>query len=138
MTTETEIITFFSHTMLSSFCLCGRVSHANMLVGHRTFIAPWLTVSYTLHSRTWQDARAYLDASGEAQFDLVVAAETLQYLGPLEGVFAGGFKVLKPGGYFAFTVDRRESEDESEGGEEVEGVRNDQVGWRCRCCMRWM
>lgn len=70
--------------------------------------------------------RAYLAASEEHQFDLVVAAETLQYLGPLETVAADAFKVLKPGGYFSFTVDRRRTKEEEEG-EEQEG-RDEQVG----------
>lgn len=59
-------------------------------------------------------------ASEARQFDLVVAAETLQYLGPVEGVFADAFKALKPGGYFSFTVDRREVEGEG-GDHEEEG-----------------
>lgn len=62
--------------------------------------------------------RAFLAASEARQFDLVVAAETLQYLGPVESVFADAFKVLKPGGYFSFTVDRREVEGEGDHGEE--------------------
>ena len=69
---------------------------------------------------TGQDVRTYLAASDEQQFDLVVAAETLQYLGPLEDVVADTFKVLKPGGYFSFTVDRRRTEEEQDGGEEEE------------------
>lgn len=68
--------------------------------------------------RFWQDVRAFLAASEARQYDLVVAAETLQYIGPVEGVFADAFKVLKPGGYFSFTVDRREVE--GEGGEDEE------------------
>lgn len=85
---------------------------------------------------TLQDVRTYLAASDEQQFDLVVAAETLQYLGPLEDVVADTFKVLKPGGYLSFTVDRRrtgnendEEEDkkEQEGGD-AEVERKEQVG----------
>ncbi len=73
-----------------------------------------------------KDVGAYLAASEEQQFDLVVAAETLQYLGPLDAVVADTFKVLKPGGYFSFTVDRRrtgdrEEEEEEEEEEEMEG-----------------
>ena len=73
---------------------------------------------------------AYLAASEAQQFDLVVAAETLQYLGPVEGVFADAFKVLKPGGYFSFTVDRREFEEEERehGDEDAGGERISQVG----------
>lgn len=57
-----------------------------------------------------QDVRVYLSASDECQFDLVVAAETLQYLGPLGHVFATCYKVLKPGGLLAFTVDRQQGQ----------------------------
>ncbi|CAM9139765.1 unnamed protein product [Scytosiphon promiscuus] len=49
------------------------------------------------------DVRTYLAASEEEQFELVVAAETLQYLGPLDTIVPDTFKVLKPGGFFAFT-----------------------------------
>lgn len=86
--------------------------------------------------RFCQDVRAFLAASEAGQFDLVVAAETLQYLGPVEGVFADAFKVLKPGGYFSFTVDRRKvegegGEDEEEGGDGGgEQPRINQVGRR--------
>lgn len=86
---------------------------------------------------TAQDVGAYLAASEEQQFDLVVAAETLQYLGPLEDVVADTFKVLKPGGYFSFTVDRRrtgeetEDEDKEEHERGPEGGRREQVGgWK--------
>ena len=77
-----------------------------------------------------QDVRAYLAASDEQQFDLVVAAETLQYLGPLEDIVADSFKVLKPGGYFSFTVDRRRTGDDEEEEEEEEEGRQAQVGGR--------
>lgn len=66
---------------------------------------------------------AYLIASDEGQFDLVVAAETLQYIGPLGDIFTGTLKVLKPGGYFAFTVDRRKYADTEEEEKEVESER---------------
>lgn len=68
-----------------------------------------------------QDVRAYLAASEEQQFDLVVAAETLQYLGPLDTVVSDTFKVLNPGGYFAFTVDRRRGGEDGDGEEDEEG-----------------
>lgn len=70
---------------------------------------------------------AYLAASEEGQFDLVVAAETLQYLGPLGTVFSDTFKVLKQGGHFSFTVDRRRTaeEEEEEGKDEEEGGADD-------------
>lgn len=102
-------------------------------------------LSLCLWERTFQDVGAYLAASEEQQFDLVVAAETLQYLGPLGEVVADAFKVLKPGGYFSFTVDRRrtreEGEDKGDEGEEegrAEGGRKDQVGGAraASCAMR--
>eukprot|EP00903_Cladosiphon_okamuranus_P012524 g11727.t1 len=77
------------------------------------------------------DVRTYLAASDEQQFDLVVAAETLQYLGPLEDVVADTFKVLKPGGYFSFTVDRRRSGDEKDENDEKDEEDRDreEEGW---------
>ncbi|CAN0267269.1 unnamed protein product [Ectocarpus sp. 12 AP-2014] len=74
------------------------------------------------------DVRAYLAASEEQQFDLVVAAETLQYLGPLETVVADASKVLKPGGYFSFTVDRRRTNDGEEEEEQEEQEGRDEQG----------
>lgn len=55
-------------------------------------------------------------ASDSSQFDVVIAAETLQYLGPLGEVFADTFKILKPGGLMAFTVDRSEESGPGEDG----------------------
>ncbi len=41
----------------------------------------------------------------EAAFDLIVAADTLVYLGDLAGVFAATARALAPRGLFAFTVE---------------------------------
>lgn len=89
--------------------------------------------------------------SAEEVFDLVVAAETLQYIGPLEGVFRDAFRVLRVGGYFAFTVDRLIEDDEeeddhsrekTEGGSERGASRQCQVRSYCiydsdRCLMKY-
>lgn len=96
-------------------------------IWHKTFLCTGLlTCVIDIVAFMSQDVGAYLAASEEQQFDLVIAAETLQYLGPLESVFADAFKVLKPGGHISFTVDRRELEG-AEGGEERE-PRKQQVG----------
>jgi predicted TPR repeat methyltransferase len=63
-------------------------------------------------------ARAIYDGLGvgdieQAQatgFDLVVAADTLVYLGDLAGVFAAAARALKSGGCFLFTVERSDGE----------------------------
>ncbi len=47
-------------------------------------------------------------AAGEQQYDLILAADTLVYLGDLEKVFEGAEKRLSPGGYFLFTVEMNE------------------------------
>lgn len=46
--------------------------------------------------------------SRPAAYDLVVAADVLVYLGELEPVMAAAAAALKPGGAFAFTVERTE------------------------------
>lgn len=68
-----------------------------------------------------QDARTYLATSDHCRFDLITAAETLQYLGSLERTFMDAFRVLKPGSLFAFTLPQWEilqdgDEDENEDG----------------------
>lgn len=64
-----------------------------------------------------------MSASGEELFDLIVAAETLQYIGPLEGVFGDAFRVLRVGGHFTFTVDRliEDAEEGDDPREKTEG-----------------
>lgn len=50
-----------------------------------------------------------LDAN-PAAYDLIVAADVLVYLGALDAVFRAVRRALKPGGAFAFTVERVEGE----------------------------
>jgi predicted TPR repeat methyltransferase len=45
------------------------------------------------------------------QFDLIVAADTLVYLGDLSGVFSGVAQRLAPGGHFLFTVEKSDAAD---------------------------
>jgi predicted TPR repeat methyltransferase len=49
-------------------------------------------------------------AVGEGGYDLVLAADTLVYLGDLEPVFRAAAKALVPGGAFLFTVERKEED----------------------------
>jgi predicted TPR repeat methyltransferase len=44
-------------------------------------------------------------AAGGADYDLILAADTLVYLGTLDAVFEGAARRLKPGGFFLFTVE---------------------------------
>lgn len=48
---------------------------------------------------------AFLDAH-PAAWDLIVSADTLCYFGALEGVLSAAARALRPGGGFAFTVER--------------------------------
>lgn len=41
-----------------------------------------------------------------SDMNLIVAAESLVYFGELEKIFAGCYGILKPGGFFAFTVEK--------------------------------
>ena len=45
-------------------------------------------------------------AACDAEFDVLFAADTLVYFGRLDEVFANAFAALRPGGCFAFTVER--------------------------------
>ena len=45
-------------------------------------------------------------AHGGTAYDLILAADTLVYLGDLTAVFEGAARRLKPGGFFLFTVER--------------------------------
>jgi predicted TPR repeat methyltransferase len=47
---------------------------------------------------------------GEDRYDLIVAADTLVYLGDLSPVFAAAHRVLKPAGFFVSTVEKNEHE----------------------------
>jgi predicted TPR repeat methyltransferase len=49
-------------------------------------------------------------ASGDTRYDLVLAADTLVYLGDLETIFSGAAHRLQGGGFFLFTVERKEGE----------------------------
>ena len=55
------------------------------------------------------DIETALAMSGEA-YDLILAADTLVYLGDLTAVFRGVAAGLKPGGFFLFTVERAEGD----------------------------
>jgi predicted TPR repeat methyltransferase len=50
-------------------------------------------------------------ARGEAEFDLVVAADVFVYLGDLAPVFAGVRRALRSGGRFAFSVEAGDRQD---------------------------
>lgn len=56
------------------------------------------------------DLETALGADGRV-VDLVIAADTLVYLGDLGAVFAGAARRLSPGGFFLFTVERSETAD---------------------------
>lgn len=47
-----------------------------------------------------------------ASFDVLVAADTLCYFGPLDGVCAAAAGALRPGGHFVFTVEALDGEHE--------------------------
>lgn len=48
-------------------------------------------------------------AEPQPSYDLILAADTLVYLGDLAAVFAGARRKLSPGGYFLFTVEKAET-----------------------------
>ncbi|MGD0192076.1 MAG: methyltransferase domain-containing protein [Rhizomicrobium sp.] len=54
------------------------------------------------------DLEAALSIDGPS-FDLILAADTLVYLGDLRGVFAGAARTLSPGGTFLFTLEKSET-----------------------------
>lgn len=53
------------------------------------------------------DIETYLNEN-DKEFDLILAADTLVYLGDLAPVFAGAAARLKPEGFFLFTVEKHE------------------------------
>jgi predicted TPR repeat methyltransferase len=55
------------------------------------------------------DLETALAAPG-ASYDLILAADTLVYLGDLERVFEGAYRRLNAGGYFLFTVEKAQGE----------------------------
>ena len=48
--------------------------------------------------------------SAHGTYDLVIAADTLVYLGDLDAVMGAAASALKPGGFFLFTVEAKEGE----------------------------
>lgn len=54
-----------------------------------------------------EELQAYLDAEAQ-QYDLVTAADVLVYVGDLRPLFIAIWRCLRPGGAFAFTVERHE------------------------------
>jgi len=52
----------------------------------------------------------YLDAQATPDFDLIVAADVLMYLGDLNAVFAAAARALAPDGLFAFSLEVFEGE----------------------------
>jgi len=57
------------------------------------------------HSLACCDLLAALAAMAEAELDLVIAADTFIYVGALGNTFASVGKVLRPGGFFAFSIE---------------------------------
>jgi predicted TPR repeat methyltransferase len=63
-----------------------------------------------IYDHLWvADLEAALAQSGEA-YDLILAADTVVYLGDLRAVFEGVQKRLKPDGYFLFTTEMKPGE----------------------------
>jgi predicted TPR repeat methyltransferase len=55
------------------------------------------------------DLEGALAESGP-QYDLILAADTLVYLGELKAVFEGGFARLRPDGFFLFTTEAKQGD----------------------------
>ena len=55
-----------------------------------------------------QELGAFLEAAPAAAYDLVIAADVFVYMAGLEQVFAGAARAARPGGLFAFSVQRGE------------------------------
>lgn len=58
-----------------------------------------------LYDALWQGDVAEHLAATEQRYDVLVAADVFIYVGALEAVFAGARRVLRPGGWFAFSVE---------------------------------
>lgn len=58
-----------------------------------------------LYDALWQGDVAEHLAATERRYDVLVAADVFIYVGALEAVFAGARRVLRPGGWFAFSVE---------------------------------
>ena len=52
------------------------------------------------------DALAFLEQTPEASYDLLIACDSLVYLGDLESLMIAAFRVLRPGGFFAFSLEK--------------------------------
>ena len=63
-----------------------------------------------IYNRLWvADLETALEAEGN-RYDLMLAADTLVYLGDLANVFAGAYRGLVQGGSFLFTAEKKEGE----------------------------
>lgn len=51
------------------------------------------------------EAHAHLEASSAAEYDVVTAADVFIYIGHLQTIFAQIWRVLKPGGLFAMSIE---------------------------------
>jgi predicted TPR repeat methyltransferase len=51
------------------------------------------------------DAVDYMRTAAAAQFDLILAADLFIYIGDLEELFSATGRVMRPGGYFAFSIE---------------------------------
>ncbi len=58
---------------------------------------------------TVADLESFLESDGRL-YDLIMAADTLVYLGDLARVFSGACARLKPGGFFLFTAEKKVGE----------------------------
>jgi predicted TPR repeat methyltransferase len=63
-----------------------------------------------IYDRLWVDDLVAALVKGGPVYDLLLAADTLVYLGDLEATFAGAVNRLKEGGFFLFTVERHDGE----------------------------
>ncbi|MCE2509396.1 MAG: methyltransferase domain-containing protein [Alphaproteobacteria bacterium] len=52
------------------------------------------------------DAVTFLEEAPEASCDLLIACDSLVYFGDLESLVAAAFRALRPGGFFAFTLEK--------------------------------
>jgi predicted TPR repeat methyltransferase len=57
------------------------------------------------------EVHAWLRGSATARFDLVIAADVFIYIGALEELFREAGRILRPGGWFAFSTEECELED---------------------------
>ena len=57
------------------------------------------------------EVHAYLAGTPAAAFDAIVAADVFIYIGALEALFAEARRVLRPGGWFAFSAEEEQTGD---------------------------